>query len=711
MKKSSWLYVLWGLSILFLSACGNGETPDDSNGDPNDDDPIEEEPYSEVKAEDGHLNMRLAEDDPWQAIMDLSLLKYPDGDIVYEDDMVYLKTNDSTYPLIHGKALKLLDEGYFDNDDVRLRINIDTLEWYDETYESFKLLLNFALIDEAYIIDVSDDQFSEEYTSLGARMPLLETFGLYDGLTRYENYWAGRDNYHEESNLYLPLSGYDFKVEYIDLSSFEQTEGSCYHPEQKCLGGKLEITLTHLGYALFESQEFLDFDQDDIAQVEIEVTDISEGLNVILRWSDEGGTIGTLQTSGTHTFDIDQTGQHRLLFEVIGNEEDQLEIEHIRLLDSLGQEIAFHDARAIDDWPITTGNAEVEKVDIIGLLATFEYDNYKAKLELFDTRIGNQEYDELIEEYEAVCGDKKPHPDYPEDEEKWFFDYPCPVHSITGKGEKTIIGDDEYFLYHVILREYIVQGFEKPPYVLFGTQMHGRVRMADERIEEIIMPSDLKTIPAAAFFEAKRLKTITFPDNLETIEASAFQFAEGFEELVLPKGLTTIEDSAFWGVRNLKQLILPDTLTSIGPYAFAQTEGLTNVELPEDLTSLDRGAFYNSGLESIAIPSNITEISRSVFARNDLQEITIPKNIEVIYTDAFMANHDLKTVIIEAEEVVPILRENYQPGWHDTEYSHAFNATSEDLKIYVPDDLVEAYKEHPSYEAMADRIHSMDTLE
>ncbi len=708
-KKTFLVFVL--LIIGFVGACDREAVPgENDNGSIVDNGEVE--PLVFVQQDAGYLQMRKDESDVWLSVLDLTLLT-PEavastGEISYDDETVYWRLDDAGafVPLIQKQALVLLAEGYFDREDVRLRVNVDRLEWYDDEVEAWALLFNFGLVHEDYVVAAFPENKQMRFSSIGSRMPLLETFGFYDGHTRYDGVLVADDTYDEARDLYLPMAGYGFNPDHIDFTTFENTEGNCQHPDQKCYGGVLNIELAAQGYALFEQSEPLDWDAE--MTIVIEVSEMAADMNVILRLSDEGATIGTFQTAGSHTFTVDANGIRQLLIEVTGDQYDAIILESVEILDTQGETVIAYDASALKPWRIITGDAAVETDGVTGMKATFDYDNYHGKLGLIEQKMGNEQYDDLLEEYAEICGEKQPHPDDPDNEDMWIFTEACPVHSVTGKGDEIVIGDTIYFQYDLVVREYRMQGFDRLPYLFFGSQDHGLVRLADERIEAVILSDDMEKLPDGAFYGANRLMDVTLPEIMTVIGAGAFKYAGSLETIELPEGLTIIEREAFYGVRQLHTLDLPEGLAVIESGAFAFTENLTAVDLPDGLVTLGRMAFYASGIETVHLPESITSLSPSVFARANLKTVRLPENIAAIYTDAFLLNPDLKTVIIERDELVPILRLDYMPGWHENEWSHAFNATSEDLRIYVPASLVDAYREHPSWVDLAERIHALD---
>lgn len=123
-----------------------------------------------------------------------------------------------------------------------------------------------------------------------------------------------------------------------------------------------------------------------------------------------------------------------------------------------------------------------------------------------------------------------------------------------------------------------------------------------ERLEEIVLPSDLSVIKDAAFSNCTRLKKITLPEKLQTLEGgNVFARCESLERIVLPSRITKIPDQTFLGCTSLKEIVLPENLEGIGEYAFGDCTALESIEFPESFDGTGRYAF--SGCTSL---KNIT---------------------------------------------------------------------------------------------------------
>jgi hypothetical protein len=196
--------------------------------------------------------------------------------------------------------------------------------------------------------------------------------------------------------------------------------------------------------------------------------------------------------------------------------------------------------------------------------------------------------------------------------------------------------------------------------------------------------------------------------------------------------ITSLRAGAFFGC-NLSNISLPNC-TSIGGYSFRNCPNLESVNLPScvsftALGSGDDGEFFRDSriVKSINIP-NLTTIENGVRCFNQcraleefdapnltsvtntstmfsyctsIKKINLPKlGGTTIAANTFPNCYKLETLILGGSELNPLANVN------------AFNNTGLSVqggfKIYVPDNLVDAYKTATNWSNFADKIKSIE---
>lgn len=168
----------------------------------------------------------------------------------------------------------------------------------------------------------------------------------------------------------------------------------------------------------------------------------------------------------------------------------------------------------------------------------------------------------------------------------------------------------------------------------------------------------------------RNLIHVGLPSTLKTIGNYALSYNK-FSEIKLPYGLKTI-GSGFGYMTALVNIDIPSSVTSVGPEFLSNCSSLTDVVIPEGITSLPEYTIQAcASLVSATIPSSVTEVRSKYILLNTSQR-------ELIFLSPT------------------------PPYMYDT-------VLADNIKIYVPDEAVDAYKE--SWSDYAERIYPMSERE
>ena len=153
--------------------------------------------------------------------------------------------------------------------------------------------------------------------------------------------------------------------------------------------------------------------------------------------------------------------------------------------------------------------------------------------------------------------------------------------------------------------------------------------------------------------------------------------------VVIKNSVKRIGASAFYKCTNLKTVTISASVESINENAFKNCTSLTTVTFDTDseLMSIGQWCFSSSGLTSIELPAYVESIDTEAFSYcTNLTSVTIGKELRHINDRAFQKCTSLATVIVYSS-TTPTLG------------TEAFDDCANDLKIYVLNDYVDAYKD------------------
>ncbi|MBP9022657.1 MAG: leucine-rich repeat domain-containing protein [Spirochaetes bacterium] len=116
------------------------------------------------------------------------------------------------------------------------------------------------------------------------------------------------------------------------------------------------------------------------------------------------------------------------------------------------------------------------------------------------------------------------------------------------------------------------------------------------------IPSGVKSIGIAAFFECTSLKSIEIPTGVTSIGDSAFRCCGSLEIIEIPLSVMSIGENTFESCSNLTSIEIPLGVTNIGASAFAGCGRIKSIEIPTGVTSIGDCAFNScSSLETVRV--------------------------------------------------------------------------------------------------------------
>ncbi len=168
------------------------------------------------------------------------------------------------------------------------------------------------------------------------------------------------------------------------------------------------------------------------------------------------------------------------------------------------------------------------------------------------------------------------------------------------------------------------------------------------KLETVILPDTITTIPEYTFSSCDMLKSINLPNSLTRLENYAFQDCISLESITIPGNISFLGDSVFKNNQSLKTVVINEGLTEISNSMFYDCVALESVTIPNSVTLIDYWAFYNNKmLNNVTIPSSVKTINDSAFENcQSLSSIIIPESVTTLGYSSFNGCTSLSKVQI-----------------------------------------------------------------
>lgn len=148
-------------------------------------------------------------------------------------------------------------------------------------------------------------------------------------------------------------------------------------------------------------------------------------------------------------------------------------------------------------------------------------------------------------------------------------------------------------------------------------------------LENITLPSSLKSMDAWQFANATSLKAIQLNEGLENIGGGSFSQCTALEQITLPNSVKTLGDRAFERCTKLASATLNEGLESIGPSAFIACTSLKSVIVPASVKSLGASVFEDCrALTSVTLNEGLESIGYGAFESTALTSLTVPSTVK-----------------------------------------------------------------------------------
>lgn len=183
-----------------------------------------------------------------------------------------------------------------------------------------------------------------------------------------------------------------------------------------------------------------------------------------------------------------------------------------------------------------------------------------------------------------------------------------------------------------------------------GLEKIGDQALASSQLSTVDLPSTVKTIGSAAFFNGRMLTAFNVADGNQWFRAQEKFLVElGAEkivaaipmmgELTIPEGIKEVGDYAFWAY-SITKVTFPSTMVKAGKAAFADNSMLKSVVFNEGFETIGEMCFQNcTGLSELQWPSTLKTIElQGMCGTSALKDANLPEGVETLAPLAFFTS-------------------------------------------------------------------------
>lgn len=145
-----------------------------------------------------------------------------------------------------------------------------------------------------------------------------------------------------------------------------------------------------------------------------------------------------------------------------------------------------------------------------------------------------------------------------------------------------------------------------------------------DKLERIILPDSLSTIPRFSFFMCESLTKIDIPTYVQFIDSYAFE-CTALRQISLPDMVQGLGHAVFSMCKQLESVRLPAKLKNIPDRTFSSCSRLENIEIPSSIESIGAAAFEDcKALHSVRFGGKVSTIAKDAFKGTNISEIIVP---------------------------------------------------------------------------------------
>lgn len=231
-----------------------------------------------------------------------------------------------------------------------------------------------------------------------------------------------------------------------------------------------------------------------------------------------------------------------------------------------------------------------------------------------------------------------------------------------------------------------------------GLKNIGELAFSSCPIEELNLPSTLKTVGRWAFASNRMIRSLVLPEGIETIGQNAFSNCKNLIDLTIPGSVTMIGENAFNGMASLKNLKFANSEEELS-LSYSRSGSPSNVMEANSIFSGSTAALENVYIGRDFKWSSYSNNLQTTYRYNNMwgNYPSLSEKVNIVYGPLVFATSEgmfykfdnIETVVCLGTQKIPFYRDKtfYRTG---------------DISLFVPEGLVETYVDSYSWKGFRD---------
>lgn len=331
---------------------------------------------------------------------------------------------------------------------------------------------------------------SKNYTALEPRMsflppriPIIENFGMFDGIQQVESQQIDRSNIDPETGLGVPNSR-RYPTQFIIMDTLENYDLPCSEKIDTCVGGQVRFQNRSVETTtIFQSLDSAFINLSEKPSFTINVTQVfgEATLDVLIQdgFNGEFVVLDTITSSGEYQYDlIDFLSSSGTFFTRIqlsvSNQglNDFVEVSEVLITSDASEEpIIANMGYDLSMYSTALGDGRSTRFGAMVTMSRFSFDAYSSALGNYQINtFSREEYLRITSAHGDAC-ERIPNPDNPSG---WLHSENCPVQEVIRETSSIVVDGQEFLSYTVIMNYGLYRDYDDAIFFLAGTTGAGR---------------------------------------------------------------------------------------------------------------------------------------------------------------------------------------------------------------------------------------------